>query len=77
MKKNIQSVIYIGRILINKDDHDVTKFLYQLIYQDDQGRSDVYFESLDGIVDFLINECHFLTGKVVKVRTDLKNESWQ
>lgn len=76
MKKNIQSVIYIGRILI-KDDPIEMRFLYQLIYQNDQGRSDVYFESLDGIFDFLVNECQFMTEKVVQIRSDLKNELWQ
>jgi len=77
MKNSIQSVIYIGRILINKDDLNGMRFLYQLTYQDDQGRSNVYFESLDSIFDFLINECQFLTAKVVEVRADLKNELWQ
>lgn len=76
MKKSIQSVIYIGKILINRDVIE-RRFLYQLIYQDDQGKSVVYFESLDGIFDFLINECQFMTEKVVEIRADLENELWQ
>jgi len=70
MKKNIRSVVYIGRILINKDDLIGMKFIYQLTYESDQGISDVYFESLDGIFNFLINECQFMTEKVVEIRSD-------
>jgi hypothetical protein len=68
MKKNIRSVVYIGRILINKDDE--MKFIYQLTFESDEGISDVYFESLDGIFDFLKNECQFMTEKVVEIRSD-------
>lgn len=69
MKKNIRSVIYIKKILINKDDLGM-EFIYQLTYESDEGISDVYFESLDGIFDFLINECQFMTEKVVEIRSD-------
>lgn len=70
MRKNIRSVIYIKKILINKDDLIGMKFIYQLTYESDEGISDVYFESLDGIFDFLINECQFMTEKVVEIRSD-------
>ena len=70
MKKDIRSVVYIGKILINKDDLIGMKFIYQLTYESDQGISDVYFESLDGIFNFLINECQFMTEKVVEIRSD-------
>jgi hypothetical protein len=68
MKKNIRSVINICRILINKDDE--MKFIYQLTFESDEGISDVYFESLGGLFDFLNNECQFMTEKVVEIRSD-------
>jgi hypothetical protein len=77
MKNNIDSVIYIGKIMINKDDFDGMRFIYKLTYSDDQEISDVYFESLGGLCDFLMNECHFMTEKVVNIKADFKNELWQ